>query len=74
MNLDCQYLMPVVGGEVVPWICSVNGLDCPFYVTNTNRRYCDRWREQQYDDTIEQVSLEELAEMERQQDDEDISG
>lgn len=68
--MDCQYLMPVVGGNVVPWICLVDGSECPFYVTNTYHRYCDRWREQQYD-TIEEVSLESLREAELNMEDAD---
>ncbi len=56
--MDCQYLMPVVGGEVVPWICSLNGEDCRYNINGLYHR-CDDYLWE-----FDEVSLESMQEAE----------
>ena len=57
--------MPVVGGNVVPWICSLNGEDCRYHLNSYYYR-CDDYL-WEYDE----VSWEDMREAELNREDEE---
>ena len=68
--MDCQNLMPVVGGEVVPWLCFLSGWDCPYIKCGYSQITCNN-----YEQETENVSLESMqeAELNYREDDNDTN-
>lgn len=57
----CKYKQPLVGGDVVVWLCDLHGHPCDY---DDDEDECPDIQDERPEDCIEEVSLEELAELE----------